>query len=116
MPLIARDVNRKERKQRINEVLKDLEIEDIAKKYPLQLSGGQQQRVALARALVVNSELIIADEPTGSLNSQTAGILMDLFEKVNKQGRTIVIATHDQNVADRCSKIYHIKDGYISMT
>ena len=79
--------------------------------FPNQLSGGQQQRVAIARALMNDIDLILADEPTGNLDSQTASQILDLLVDLNRQGKTIILITHDPEVAKRCSKIYHLKDG-----
>lgn len=82
----------------------------------LQLSGGQKQRVAIARALVADQKIIIADEPTGALDSKTTNSIMDLFGELNKKGKTIIIVTHDMDVAKRCNKIYSILDGKIKLT
>ncbi len=79
--------------------------------FPNQLSGGQQQRVAIARALMNDIELILADEPTGNLDSQTAGQILELLAELNRQGKTIILITHDPEVARRCSKVYHLRDG-----
>jgi macrolide transport system ATP-binding/permease protein len=81
------------------------------KHHPNQLSGGQQQRVAIARALMNDVELILADEPTGNLDSHTASQILDLLTELNRQGKTIILITHDSEVAKRCSKVYHLKDG-----
>ena len=81
--------------------------------YPTKLSGGQKQRVAIARALVNNPELILCDEPTGALDSNTSTEIMNLLEKLNQNGMTVVIITHDMNVADRCDRKIEISDGRI---
>lgn len=88
-------------------------IYDLMRKKVKNLSGGQKQRVAIARALVNNPDIIMADEPTSALDSTTASEIMDIFSAYNKKGKTIIIVTHDQNVANRMSRIVHIVDGKI---
>jgi len=89
----------------------DLGLGAHLKHFPNQLSGGQQQRVAIARALIQDVDLILADEPTGNLDSRTAGQILDLLRELNRQGKTIILITHDAEVAKRCSKVYHLRDG-----
>lgn len=105
--------SRKERKERIQRVLKKVEMEGYTDYYVNYLSGGQKQRVAIARAMVNNPELILADEPTGALDSQTAQHIMELFKKLNKEGKTVIIVTHDMQVAAECNRILKIDDGMI---
>ncbi|MBR6273748.1 MAG: ABC transporter ATP-binding protein [Lachnospiraceae bacterium] len=88
-------------------------ISELANKSVNQLSGGQKQRTAIARALVAGPSIIFADEPTGALDSKTSAEIMDLFEKLNKEGQTVIIVTHDPNVAERCSRHIVISDGKI---
>lgn len=94
-------------------IAKQLHIEDKLKSYPSELSGGQQQRVAIARALINNPKLILADEPTGALDSKTAAEIMELFRELNKDGHTVIIVTHDLEIAKQCDRIIEISDGKI---
>lgn len=108
IPLLASNIKRKERKQRITSVLADLNMEDYKNHLPEQLSGGQQQRVAIARALVVDSPIILADEPTGALDKKNAVLLMEILKSINKKGKTILVVTHSDLVAgyaDRCIRL-----------
>lgn len=111
MPLLARNVSRGKRKQLVNEALKSLGIEEIKNKKPSNISGGQQQRAAIARALVTNSKLILADEPTGALDRKTGRELMELLKKINDTGKTIIMVTHDENVAAYAKRVVRIEDG-----
>ena len=86
---------------------------DIAKKSVKKLSGGQKQRVAIARALVNNPSVILADEPTGALDTETSADIMNVFKELNKEGKTVVIITHDKEVAEKCDRIIEISDGRI---
>jgi len=115
LPLFYRGVQRPEAKQMALRELEKVGVAHLAEHRPNQLSGGQQQRVAIARALVGNPELILADEPTGALDSQTSNEVMELFENLNRQeGRTILIITHDKEVSTRCQRVVTIKDGKIT--
>lgn len=113
MPLIARRMNKVERKNKVREALNALGLSEIEKKKPNQLSGGQKQRCAIARALVTGTPIILADEPTGALDKKNSEVVMTCFEKLNEMGKTIIIITHDNNIAARCKKIVHIEDGKI---
>ncbi|SER79014.1 ABC transporter ATP-binding protein [Lachnobacterium bovis] len=111
LPLIYAKVSKKERNKRAFEALKKVGIEDRSSFKPTQLSGGQKQRVAIARAMVNNPKLILADEPTGALDSKSGKQVMELFEKLNKEGVTIIMITHDENVAKYANRILYIIDG-----
>ncbi|MDA8214798.1 MAG: ABC transporter ATP-binding protein, partial [Nitrospiraceae bacterium] len=95
------------------ELLRLVGLEERAKFRPNQLSGGQQQRVAIARALINDPELLLCDEPTGQLDSKTAAEIMNLLTKMNKMGKTVIVVTHDQNIASYTKRIIQIKDGAI---
>lgn len=111
IPLLAR--NEKHCRKRIMDCLERLKIADLAQKYPRHLSGGQQQRCAIGRALVTDSRLLLCDEPTGALDSRTSAEIMDLLCEANAGGRTVLIVTHDVDVAARCSRRIRIEDGKI---
>ena len=96
-----------------NDVRREKIMTELAKKPVRQLSGGQKQRVAIARALVNNPAFLLADEPTGALDSKTSGEIMDVFEKLNQGGKTVIIVTHDMEVAARCGRVIEISDGEI---
>lgn len=113
LPLISKGVSAKNRRQIVNEQLKLMGIDELAKKYPAKISGGQQQRCAIARALASGNKLILADEPTGALDHKTGEDIMDTFVRLNEMGKTIIIITHDENVARKCKRIITIKDGKI---
>mgnify|MGYP000823263217 FL=1 len=101
------------RREKIMTALKNVGLDELAKKPVRQLSGGQKQRVAIARALVNNPAFLLADEPTGALDSKTSGEIMDVFEKLNQGGKTVIIVTHDMEVAARCGRVIEISDGEI---
>ena len=113
IPLEYAKVKSGKRREMVNEILERLKIKEKVKATPLELSGGQSQRVAIARALVNNPDVILADEPTGALDSKTAGEIMDIFKELNKQGKTVIIVTHDINIADYCNRKILIKDGIV---
>ena len=114
LPLIYQKVKKAERQVRVKEALERVGLAQRAKHLPTELSGGQQQRVAVARALVTNPSLILADEPTGALDSKTTKEIMDLFHELHEQGNTIVLITHDNDIAKQAARIIHILDGQIS--
>ncbi|WP_461632912.1 ABC transporter ATP-binding protein [Labilibaculum euxinus] len=113
LPLIYQKVPAVERKLKVNEVLKRVQIENRSKHFPQQLSGGQQQRVAIARAVVANPHLILADEPTGNLDSANGNEVMNLLSQLNDEGTTIVMVTHSSSDAERASRIIQLFDGQI---
>ena len=114
LPLIYQKVPRAERQKRVKEALERVGLTKRAKHLPTELSGGQQQRVAIARALVTNPSLILADEPTGNLDSKTSKEIMEMFHELHRQGNTIVLITHDNDVAKQASRAIHILDGKIT--
>ncbi|MDZ7742371.1 MAG: ABC transporter ATP-binding protein [Bacteroidota bacterium] len=113
LPLIYLGINSSDRKERVNEVLKQVKIGHRAKHFPLQLSGGQQQRVAVARALVAKPHLILADEPTGNLDSSHGEEIMGLLDKLNQTGTTIVMVTHSLRDAEYAQRIVRLFDGEV---
>lgn len=113
LPLYYAGVGRKQRLQRAKEMLERVGLLDWGHHLPSELSGGQKQRVAIARALVNNPQLILADEPTGALDSKTTMEVMNLLREVNASGKTIIVITHEPAVAEQCHRTIHIKDGLI---
>ncbi len=111
LPLKYRKLSKKEINRQVDEVLAMLEIEDKKKAYPNQLSGGQQQRVAIARAMIKKPEILLADEPTGSLDEETEKDVLEIFERIHESGKIIIIATHDKTVADCCDRTVVLKNG-----
>lgn len=111
LPLRCRRMSGKERKERVLYYMKRLGIEELKKKKPPQISGGQQQRAAIARALVTDGDIILADEPTGALDQKTGMEFMKLLAEINAEGKTIILVTHDQNVASFATKRLCIEDG-----
>ena len=114
LPLIYQGVKSAERHERVHEALKRVSLENRAKHLPTELSGGQQQRVAIARALVTRPSLLLADEPTGNLDSRTSQEILDMFKDLHEQGNTIVLITHDNNIARQAKRIVHILDGRLT--
>lgn len=111
IPLLIRNIKKGERKRRIVEISNYLGIESLLKKKAKCLSGGEQQRVAIARALVTDANVILADEPCGALDSENSNIIMNLLKKLNSDGKTIILVTHDMDQANMADKVYHLKDG-----
>lgn len=113
LPLSIQNVPRRERRRRVYEALEQMGICDLSKKMPSKISGGQQQRCAIARALASGNELILADEPTGALDVHNGNEIMNILEELNKQGKTIVVITHDPKIAERAQRILYMEDGRI---
>ena len=113
LPLTYLDIPKKERKQKVEEVMKRMNISHRAKHFPHQLSGGQQQRVAIARAVVFGPKLVLADEPTGNLDSKNGAEVMRLLTELNQEGTTIVMVTHNEKDAKLAHRIVHLFDGKI---
>ena len=113
LPLLYMGVPKEERKQRVEEAMKRMDIAHRVKHFPQQLSGGQQQRVAIARAVVANPRIILADEPTGNLDSKNGKEVMDLLTQLNKEGTTVVMVTHSQHDAGYATRIINLFDGQV---
>ena len=114
LPLIYAGIAPRERRRRAEQMLDRVGLSDRRNHYPNQLSGGQQQRVAIARALVGNPSLLLADEPTGALDQKTGRQVMALFQELSAEGRTIIMITHDTNIASYAKRIVHIIDGELT--
>ena len=113
LPLIYQQIPKKERDERVLEAIKRVQLEKRKGHRPMELSGGQQQRVAIARALVTRPSMILADEPTGNLDTKTGEEIMTLFHELHAQGNTIVLITHDESVADQADRKIRILDGRV---
>jgi putative ABC transport system ATP-binding protein len=113
LPLYYQRIPRKERQQLALEYLEKVGLKDWATHLPSELSGGQKQRVAIARALASRPKVLLADEPTGALDSKTSYEVMDLIQKINAEGKTILVVTHERDIAHMCKRIVQLKDGVI---
>lgn len=114
LPLIYAGMPHKRRIERATEMLRRVGLDDKLQHFPNQMSGGQQQRVAIARAIATNPTILLADEPTGALDQKTGAQVMDIFNELNREGRTIIMITHDVNIARHAKRIVRILDGNIS--
>ena len=114
LPMIYAGIPKNERLTRAESVLKKVGLEDRMDHKPNELSGGQRQRVAVARALVMNPSIILADEPTGNLDSVTSDGIMELFGEINRDGNTVIVVTHEEDIAAHAERIIRLKDGRIS--
>jgi len=112
-PLFYQGIPKSEREARAEATLKLVELGERLDHRPRELSGGQQQRVAIARALVTRPVVLMADEPTGNLDSKTGNTILEMFEELNRSGMTIIMVTHDNSIADRCKRIVRLKDGVV---
>ena len=113
LPLIIKNIKRSERKRLVNEQLKLLGIEEVKDHIPSKMSGGQRQRVAISRAVVSGCNILLAEEPTGALDQATGREVMELLKEINKRGTTVIIVTHDINIANQTERIIEICDGKI---
>ena len=113
LPLYYQGIKRKERREIALDYLSRVGLADWATHLPSELSGGQKQRVAIARAMASNPKVLLADEPTGALDTTTSYEVMDLIQKINDEGRTILVVTHEPDIAQMCKRIVHLKDGTI---
>ena len=113
LPLYYQGVGRKEREQKALNYLERVALREWAGHLPSELSGGQKQRVAIARAMAAEPKVLLADEPTGALDSTTSYEVMDLIQKINDEGNTILVVTHEKDIAHMCKRIVHLKDGVI---
>lgn len=113
LPMIYAGATKKERVERAQKVLTDVGLADRMDHHPNQLSGGQRQRVAVGRALVNNPSIILADEPTGNLDSKTSLEILQLFDDIHKAGNTVIVVTHEEDVAERAQRIIRLRDGLV---
>ncbi len=113
LPLIYAGIGSKERRQRAKDVLEQVGLADRMDHKPNELSGGQRQRVAIARALICNPSIILADEPTGNLDSKTSEEIMNIFEKIHASGNTVILVTHEEDIARHARRVIRLKDGVV---
>lgn len=113
LPLRVKNLTKKERKRCVREVLEKFGIAELEKKYSTQISGGQQQRCAIARAVAAGTDIILADEPTGALDEATGQEIMEILKDLNREGKTVIIVTHNMDIAAQTERIIHIRDGKI---
>lgn len=113
LPLVLSNEKEEVMNKRLNEIKFSLGIEDLLDKYPYQISGGQKQRVAIARALITKPAILLADEPTGALDSNSSNMILNLFTRVNEMGQTVLMVTHSLNAASFANRVLFIKDGVV---
>ncbi|MFN3528129.1 MAG: ABC transporter ATP-binding protein, partial [Candidatus Altarchaeaceae archaeon] len=113
LPMLFNHISKSDALKRARELLKKVGLEGKEKNKPMELSGGQQQKVAIARALANNPEILLCDEPTGNLDSNSGKIVIEILEQLNKEGKTLIIVSHDPNIANRAKRKIYIKDGEI---
>lgn len=113
LPMMFQGVEREEREEKARELLRKVRLSHREKHMPNELSGGERQRVAIARALANDPEVLLADEPTGNLDSKTGGEIVELFEQLNKEGKTVIMVTHDMSLAKHADRIIKLRDGEI---
>ena len=115
MPFLYQDQPSAEARRRVERAIERVGLSDRVRHTPAELSGGEAQRVAIARAIVVDPVLVLADEPTGNLDTRTSDRILDLFDELNGEGATIAMVTHDERVAERCHRVVHLRDGRITV-
>ena len=115
LPLTYQRLSKSEIRKRVEETLELLDISEKKNKYPHELSGGQKQRAAIARAIITNPKLILADEPTGALDEETGNRIMEILEELHQKGITIIMVTHDADLAERASRVIHMREGQIEL-
>lgn len=113
LPLEYTNISKKQKKNKAFEILNKMHMYEKRNAYPSQLSGGQKQRVAIARAMINDASVLLCDEPTGSLDSKTSSEIMEIFMRLNEEGRTLIIVTHDKDIACYCKRLIQIEDGKI---
>ena len=113
LPLVLGGKEYREMEERLQPIARKLGIQDLLAKYPYEISGGQKQRVAVARALITNPQLVLADEPTGALDSRASDNLLELFSEINRQGQTIVMVTHSDKAASHAQRVLFLRDGQV---
>jgi putative ABC transport system ATP-binding protein len=113
LPLVFAGVSRRARRERARELLADVGLGDRTDHHPTELSGGQRQRVAIARALVADPALVLADEPTGNVDTETGARVLDVFDRLHAAGNTVLLVTHERHVAERAERIVHVRDGQL---
>lgn len=113
LPLEYTNISKKDKKIKVSEILNKMHMYEKRDAYPSQLSGGQKQRVAIARSMINDASVLLCDEPTGSLDSKTSSEIMDIFMRLNEEGKTLIIVTHDKDIAYYCKRLIQIEDGKI---